>query len=130
MKLYICKVCGNIITKLNDSSVPVVCCGEQMEELVPGVTDGAMEKHVPDFLISTRKDGTKQVAVTVGAVLHPMMKEHYIQWIIVETNKGFHVCKLTPDCEPKANFELPADEEVTAVYEYCNLHGLWKADNE
>ena len=35
-KFYICKHCGNIIAKVKDSGVPVVCCGEKMTEIVPG----------------------------------------------------------------------------------------------
>ena len=26
-KFYICKHCGNIITKVKDTGVPVICCG-------------------------------------------------------------------------------------------------------
>lgn len=38
-KFYICKHCGNIIAKVKDAGVPVVCCGEPMSEIVPGTTD-------------------------------------------------------------------------------------------
>ena len=79
-KFYICKHCGNIIAKVKDSGVPVVCCGEKMAELVPGTTDGALEKHVPVYEV---KDG--KVYVTVGAVEHPMLPEHYIEWVSLQT---------------------------------------------
>ena len=85
MKFYVCEHCGNIITKFNDSTVPVVCCGEKMKELVPGVSDGAIEKHVPVVVLDGRS-----VHVTVGSVLHPMVDVHYIQWVVVETTKGIH----------------------------------------
>ena len=47
MKFYICKHCGNVITKLTSAQVPVKCCGEEMHVLEAGVTDAAQEKHVP-----------------------------------------------------------------------------------
>ena len=55
MKFYICNHCGNIIAYVKSSGVPVVCCGEKMQELVPNTTDAAVEKHVPVIQI----DGAK-----------------------------------------------------------------------
>lgn len=118
-KFYICRHCGNIITKLNNSGVPVVCCGEPMQELVPGSTDAAGEKHVPVVTVEGGK-----VSVVVGSVAHPMTPEHYIQWIYLDTENGGQFKYLTPDSEPKATFEL-GDDVPIGVYEYCNLHGLW-----
>ena len=122
LKLYVCGHCGNIVMKLKDSGVPVVCCGEPMKELVAGTTDGALEKHVP---VWKEEDGV--VYVTVGSVEHPMLPEHFIEFIVLQTKDGVHVKKLEPGEEPKASFALKAVDEVEAVYEYCNLHGLWKA---
>ena len=34
-KFYICKHCGNIIAKVKDTGVPVICCGEPMSEIIP-----------------------------------------------------------------------------------------------
>ena len=121
-KFYICRHCGNIIMKLKDSGVPVVCCGEPMEELKAGTTDGALEKHVPVWEL---KDGV--VSVVVGSVEHPMLPEHFIEFIVLQTKDGVQVKKLAPGEAPKASFTLKAGDEVEAVYEYCNLHGLWKA---
>lgn len=123
MKFYICKHCGNIIEFAKASGVPVMCCGEKMTELVPGTSDGALEKHVPVVTI----DGNK-VLVNVGAVAHPMVEEHYIQWIVIETKKGCQKVNLSYTDEPKAEFILTEDDEFIAAYEYCNLHGLWKAE--
>lgn len=118
-KFYICRHCGNIITKLDDSGVPIVCCGEEMKELVAGATDAAGEKHVPVVKVEDKK-----VSVDVGAVTHPMTAEHYIEWIFLETEKGGQFKYLSPDTEPKVSFLLDGDEPV-GVYAYCNLHGLW-----
>lgn len=122
LKFFRCNHCGNIIVKIKDSSVPVVCCGENMQELVPGTTDAAVEKHLPVYKVNG-----SFVSVTVGSVLHPMLPEHSINWICLQTNKGFQLKYLNPGEEPKAVFALADGEKVEAVYEYCNLHGLWKA---
>ena len=122
MKFYRCKHCGNIIAMVNDSGVRVKCCGEEMSELIPGETDAALEKHVPVF----EKNGNL-LTVRVGSVAHPMLEEHYIQWIAIRTNKGNQRKRLNPGDEPKAEFALLDGEEVLEVYEYCNLHGLWRS---
>lgn len=121
-RFYVCKHCGNVIVKTTDSGVPVVCCGEKMEELIPGTSDGAFEKHVPVYTIDNNI-----VKVNVGEVDHPMLTNHYIMWIAVKTNEGLLIKHLEPGMAPKACFALSEKEEVEAVYAYCNLHSLWKA---
>lgn len=122
MRFFVCDHCKKIVTELKETKVPLMCCGEKMRELIPGTTDAAVEKHVPVVEMSGNK-----VSVAVGEVTHPMTEEHYIEWICLETKKGFSVCKLTPQDEPKASFTVGDEDEVVAVYEFCNLHGLWKA---
>lgn len=121
MKFYVCNHCGNIIRFDKNTGVPVMCCGEKMEELVPGTTDAAQEKHVPVIDI----DGNT-VTVRVGEVEHPMEKEHYIEWIILETKEMEYKANLNPGEKPEATFILNDGDEVVAAYEYCNLHRLWK----
>ena len=123
MKFYVCEHCGNIIQFVKDKGVPVMCCGQKMKELIPGVSDGAHEKHVP----AVKVEGNK-VIVEVGSVEHPMLDVHYIEWIILESEKGFQKVDLKPDQAPRAEFLLADDDKPVAAYEYCNLHGLWKAD--
>ena len=123
MKFYKCEICGNIIEFRKESGVTVMCCGQDMEEIIPGVSDGAAEKHVPVIAI----DGPK-VTVTVGSVLHPSLDVHYIEWIALETKKGAQRVDLAPGDVPTAEFLLADDDEVIAAYEYCNLHDLWKAE--
>ena len=122
MKFYICEVCGNIITHVNASGVPVFCCGQKMRELVPGTVDASQEKHVPVY----RVEGNL-VHVKVGSVEHPMLAEHSIQWVAVESRQGVQIKYLQPGQAPEASFALVDGDELVAVYEYCNLHGLWKA---
>ena len=122
MKFYICKGCGKIVAIVKDSACPTKCCGESMEEIIPGTTDAAVEKHVPVYEIKHNK-----VYVTVGEVDHPMTEAHFIEWIAIETKNGNQRKTLTPTDEPKAVFPLLEGDEVLAVYAYCNLHSLWKA---
>ena len=121
-KFYICKHCGNIIAKVKDAGVPVVCCGEPMSEIVPGTTDAAVEKHVP---VWTVENGI--VHVKVGSVDHPMLPEHYIEWVSLHTKQGNQRKELRPGEKPEVCFALCEGDEVKAVYAYCNLHSLWKA---
>lgn len=120
-KFLICKHCGNIVEVVKESGVAIVCCGEKMTLMSANTSDGAMEKHVPEVEVNRDK-----VSVTVGSVLHPMLDNHYIQWIYLKTNKGAQKKYLQPGEEPKAEFILADGEVPVEVYEYCNLHGLWK----
>lgn len=120
MKFYICEHCGNIITHVKKSGVPVMCCGEKMKELAAGI-NGVAEKHIPMVTVDNNK-----VIVEVGSVEHPMLDEHHIEWIVIETTKGNQGVKLSPNDKPKAEFQLTGETEFIAAYEYCNLHGLWK----
>ena len=106
---------------LESSGVIPVCCGDQMTLLKCGTTDGALEKHVPVIAVNGEK-----VIVSVGAQAHPMTSEHHIDWIVLETNKGFHVTYLNLiDGKAEVGFTLQKGENVVAAYEHCNLHGLW-----
>ena len=122
LKFFRCEHCGNIIEMVEDKGVPVVCCGQRMTELVAGTSDGASEKHVPVYEV---KDNI--VHVKVGEVAHPMIPEHYIEWIVLQTKNGVQRKELNPGDKPEACFALCDGDEVEAVYAYCNLHGLWKA---
>ena len=122
MKFFKCEHCGNIVTYLKNSGVPVICCGEKMQEIVAGVVDASKEKHVPVAQIEGNK-----VTVLVGSVEHPMIEAHYIEWICVVTKQGVQIKYLQPGQKPEASFALCEDDAFVEVYEYCNLHGLWKA---
>ena len=121
-KFYICNHCGNIITKIHDAGVPVLCCGEKMTELVPNTVEASGEKHVP--VPSVNGD---VVTVNVGSVDHPMIPEHSIQWVWLETDKGGQMKYLEPGSAPQVQFTLNGEKPV-AVAAYCNLHGLWMSE--
>lgn len=118
---FICRKCGNLVEMVSEKRGSLVCCGQKMELLEANTSDGATEKHVPVVAV----DGNK-VSVDVGSVAHPMLDNHYIQWIYVKTDKGVLRKHLAPGQEPKAEFVLADGENLVEVYEYCNLHGLWK----
>lgn len=120
-KFFICKKCENIAAKAKDSGAALSCCGENMSELVPGTTDAAVEKHVPVYTVENNV-----VTVTVGSVEHPMLPEHYIEWISLQTKEGNQRKTLNPGDKPCAKFAICEGDEVEAAYAYCNLHSLWK----
>jgi superoxide reductase len=117
---YRCEVCGNMVAQIKNGGGTLTCCGKPMTELVANTTDAVQEKHVPAV---EREDG--KIKVTVGSVLHPSLPEHYIEWIALVTEDKVQLTYLQPGQEPKAEFEEVDNAEV---YEYCNLHGLWKAE--
>lgn len=124
-KFYICEHCGKIVAVVKESGVPVMCCGQKMKELIPGTTEAAAEKHIPVCTVENNK-----VTVTVGEVIHPMLPEHYIEWISLETKQGNQRKVLKPGDKPQACFAICDGDEVIAAYAYCNLHSLWKAEAE
>ncbi len=121
-EIFKCERCGNIVEIVNASGVPLMCCGQKMKELEAGVSDGAAEKHVPDYKVEGNR-----VIVNVGSVDHPMVDVHWIEWVSVESNLSVQRKHLKPGQPPRVSFLLEEGEQVVAVYAYCNLHGLWKA---
>ncbi|RPF49097.1 superoxide reductase [Hydrogenoanaerobacterium saccharovorans] len=121
-KFFICKHCGNLIGMINNAGVKMMCCGEPMEELTPNTTDASQEKHVP--VIEVKGD---TVTVKIGSAPHPMLEEHHITWIYLQTEQGGQRKELTVGGDPSATFALTDGDKPVAAFEYCNLHGLWKA---
>ena len=119
-KFLECKKCGNIVAAVKESGVSVMCCGQKMEQIIPGTVEASREKHIPEYEVKDNK-----VYVTVGSVEHPMTEEHYIEWISIQTKQGNQRKQLKPNQAPKVCFSLCECDEVEAVYAYCNLHGLW-----
>lgn len=121
-RFYICTHCGNLVGMIDDKGVPLVCCGEKMKRLEPGTVEASAEKHIP--VVSVEGDVVK---VCVGSVKHPMSEEHHIAWVYLATENGGQRKNIDHNGEPEVTFALCGDKPV-AVYAYCNLHGLWKAD--
>ena len=121
-KFFKCKYCGNVIEKHHVGRGEIDCCGLEMQELIPNTVDASGEKHIPVVEV---KDGI--VKVRVGSVDHPMAADHWIEWIYLETDHGSQIKHLSPDAVPEVEFAIGKEVPV-AVFAYCNLHGLWKAD--
>ena len=112
----------SIIMLITGGGQDISCDGKPMTFLKANVTDAAQEKHVPQVKI----DG-KKVFVQVGSVEHPMTDAHLIQWIYLQTKKGGQYVHLSANDKPIAEFIVADGDEPVAVYEFCNLHGLWMA---
>ena len=93
-----------------------------MKEIIPGSVEASREKHIPEYVVEGNK-----VLVTIGSVEHPMVPEHYIEWVSIQTAQGNQRKQLKPGSAPKVCFSLCEGDTVEAVYAYCNLHGLWVA---
>ena len=122
MKIFKCKKCGNIVFLINENSNNLACCGEAMIELKANTVDAAKEKHVPVVKIDNNK-----IDINIGVENHPMTDEHFIEYVIIETNKGIKSNNLIPGDEPHTSFLIDDDERILNTYAYCNLHGLWKS---
>ena len=121
-KFYICEHCGNLVEMVHNAGVPMMCCGQKMKELEPGVVEASHEKHIPVASVEGNV-----VKVVVGSVEHPMAAEHSILWVSLQSDKGVQRKYLEVGKAPIAQFSL-VDEKPLAVYAYCNLHGLWKSE--
>ena len=121
-KFYICEHCGNIVGMIHNAGVPMMCCGQKMTKLEAGVVEASHEKHIPVVTVEGNI-----VRVNVGSITHPMSEEHHIAWVYLQTNRGGQRKCLDVTGAPEVTFAL-SDETPVAVYAYCNLHGLWKAE--
>ena len=119
-RFFLCKECNNLMGMIFQGGGELSCCGQKMQELVPNTVEASNEKHLPVISI----DGST-VTVKVGAVAHPMLPEHRIDWIYINTTKGGQRKSLEIGAEPVAVFELADGEELVSAYAYCNLHSLW-----
>ena len=113
----------SIIMLITGGGQDISCGGKPMNFLKANTTDAAQEKHVPQVTV----DG-KKVIVKVGSIEHPMTDAHLIQWIYLQTKKGGQYVHLSATDKPEAEFIVADGDEPLAAYEFCNLHGLWKAD--
>ena len=120
-QIYKCEVCGNIVEVLHDGVGELVCCGQPMKLMDEQTKDASTEKHVP--YIEKTSDG---ILVKVGQNQeHPMMDEHYIEWIELIADGESYRKYLKPGDKPQALFCVTANS--VSAREYCNIHGLWKS---
>ena len=117
-----CKSCGAMVKVLKDCNCDecgIICCGEQMNKVVPNSVDAAIEKHIPEYTVEEEK-----ILVKVN---HVMEEDHYIEWISMVSDKKECTVYLNPGEVAEAKFHyIPG----STIYAYCNKHGLWKKDVE
>ena len=116
IRFFQCKECGLMAASLNDKVIP------NLNELIPNTVEASGEKHKPVVKV----EGDK-VIVSVGSVAHPMVEEHYIEWVYVQTERGGARKGLKPGEAPEVSFAMGGEKPI-AVYAYCNLHGLWMTE--
>lgn len=122
MRIYKCDSCKVLVEVVHPMEAELNV--EGLREVKAGVVDAALEKHVP---VAEVVDG--KLVVKVGSVAHPMTEEHYITTIWVEFEDGsVEKSGLVPANAPETTFDLKGRTGKVTVYEYCNLHGLWKAE--
>ncbi len=119
-RFFVCDHCGNLVVTINDAKVPMMCCGQKMTELVANTVEASAEKHLP--VVTVEGDS---VRVNIGSAAHPMLPEHFIGWVWLQTEKGGQLKYLQPGDAPEVSFSLAGDKPA-AAYAFCNLHGLWK----
>lgn len=119
-EIYKCDLCGIVSEIVHEGNGVLVCCGKPTKKMTEQTADVTTEKHVP--LIEKQENG---YLVTVGSTLHPMEEKHYIEWVELIADGVIHRKHLQPNDEPKAFFDVQANE--VSAREYCNLHGLWKS---
>ena len=108
-----------VLKDCNCDECGIICCGEQMNKVVPNSVDAAIEKHIPEYTVEGEK-----ILVKVN---HVMEEDHYIEWISMVSDKKECTVYLTPGEVAEAKFHyIPG----STIYAYCNKHGLWKKDVE
>ncbi len=123
MNLFKCEVCGKVVEIVRDTKVPLVCCGRPMQKLEANTQDGAHEKHIP--VVEVFED---RLHIKVGEVEHPMVEAHWITNIYVVMGNNIMNVSLHPSEKPEATVYLNGYKGDVKVYEYCNLHGLYKTE--
>ena len=117
-----CPVCGNIIEVIDGNIDRIKCCGKEWELLVANTLDASLEKHVPVYEVDNN-----EIVVKVGDIIHPMEEKHYITFISLVTDDKLITVDLKPGDEPVVRLPYVPNADI---YEYCNLHGLWKSTVE
>ena len=121
-QVYKCEICGNIVEVAHAGAGSLVCCGQEMKLLEEHEKENpGNEKHVP--IINKTENGFK---VVVGLIEHPMLEEHYIEFIELVADNIVYRKFLKPGEKPEAEFCINAQE--ISARAYCNVHGFWKSN--
>lgn len=122
-QIYKCSICGNITEILHEAKGILSCCGQPMNFLEENTKDATVEKHIPE--VEKIEGGYK---VVVGQVNHPMLEEHFVEWIELITKDTVLRKFLKPGDAPEAIFYTEAIDVIAR--EYCNIHGHWTSNKQ
>ena len=114
LKFKKCLKCGALINVFEDSKTDFICCSEKMVDVKPNTLEASFEKHIPNYEI---KD--LEIEVFVNYV---MDNDHYIEWIMYQTDKESIKITFKPGDTLKVKFKY---QKKALLYSYCNKHGLW-----
>lgn len=122
MILKKCNKCNTLVEVLVNSTCEdtcLMCCGEEMQELIPNQFDASIEKHKPTYQVND-----DEIEITIN---HAMESDHYIMWIKVLTEEETHTYYFQPGEDPRIIVPYVKGMEI---YSYCNMHGLWQTTVE
>ncbi len=117
-KILRCNSCGNIIEMIQENNTKIICCGTEMQILEEKQNNEGTEKHIP--IVKQKEDKT---IIQIGEVLHPMSKEHQIEWLEIITKDK--VIRKNFEYTEEPTIEINNKEEIIMLRAYCNKHGLW-----
>lgn len=115
---YRCEICGNVLARMKGAGLSRACCSKTLTKLETNLTIAQGEQHIP---IVTRMGD--DIQVSIGSNLHPVLPDHRIEWIALDTGEKTDIVYLKAGAEPVAEF---SNVSAGVVYAYCNIHGLWK----
>ena len=141
MTIFICGFCGHIEFGGAPDRCPV--CGAAKEkfsqndnvfvEAEEKSKEGAV-KHIPAITVNKTcklvpEEACVDIIVRIGETLHPMMPEHFIQWIDCYVDDA-HVTRImpTPGVFAAGCFHLKTTGSKVRIVEFCNKHGHWQAE--
>lgn len=125
LELYKCQICNNLVQVILNGEGELVCCGQTMEKLIPHQEENneLAEKHTP---IIEQEGNNKFIRLKH----HPMLPEHYIQFIIAHTEDKSHSYLKYLNPNEIAEFDITNLKGNIEALEYCNIHGLWRNKND
>lgn len=119
-QIYKCNICGNMVEIVHSGAGELVCHSQALALQQENTVEADQEKHIP--VIGKNDDG---FLVSVGSIDHPMVDEHYIEWIEIILDGFVYRQDLKPGDKPEAQFYFKGQN--ISARAYCNLHGLWKS---
>lgn len=127
LELYKCTVCENMVQVILDGAGELICCGEPMELLTPKThEEGKDEFHIPVYVT----DDNGFTSIQVGKELHPMTKEHHIEFIERISDDKMKLCLEYLNVNNEARMELQNTIGKETALDFCNIHGLWEGKND